>query len=74
MTDFSKMAKEQMQQQEANDKIDSTTDYVVLRMYDAEGNWAGPGERCLIIDGVRIDIDDYAAASNGRLVLPDAGE
>jgi|TARA_R110001606_G_scaffold365937_1_gene520918 hypothetical protein len=47
-------------------------DVYILRMYDADGNYIGPGERCIVVDGVRIDIDDYAAASNGRLVLPDA--
>jgi hypothetical protein len=49
-------------------------DSVILRMYDADGNYIGPSERCIVVDGVRIDIDEYAAASNGRLVLPDAGE
>jgi|TARA_R110000751_G_scaffold120861_2_gene221450 hypothetical protein len=49
-------------------------DEMILRMYDADGNWIGPGERCFVMNGVTIYIDEYAASTNGRLVLPDAGE
>jgi|13_taG_2_1085334.scaffolds.fasta_scaffold11765_3 hypothetical protein len=49
-------------------------DALILKMYDAEGNYTGPSERVLFVNGEMINIDDYAAASNGRLVLPDAGE
>ena len=41
-------------------------DALILKMFDAEGNYIGNPTRKF------IDIDEYAAASNGRLVLPDA--
>lgn len=47
-------------------------DMLILRMFDSEGNYTGPSERVLFVNGEMINIDDYAAASNGRLVLPDA--
>tara|TARA_R110002153_G_scaffold13914_1_gene51280 strand:+ start:4930 stop:5061 length:132 start_codon:yes stop_codon:yes gene_type:complete len=43
-------------------------------MFDSEGNYIGNPHRSFIGSGELINIDDYAAASNGRLVLPDAGE
>jgi len=47
-------------------------DALILKMFDAEGNYIGNPTRKFIVNGEVIDIDEYAAASNGRLVLPDA--
>jgi hypothetical protein len=54
--------------------MNTVYDFLILQNYDAEGNWTGMGERKIFVNGEMIDIDEYAAASNGRLVLPDAGE
>ena len=47
-------------------------DGLILRMFDAEGNYIGHPSRKLLVNAEVIDIDEYAANSNGRLVLPDA--
>jgi len=47
-------------------------DSIILKMFDADGTYIGPPTRKFIGNGEVIDIDEYAAASNGRLVLPDA--
>jgi len=47
-------------------------DGLILKMLDEDGNYIGHPSRKLLVNAEVIDIDEYAANSNGRLVLPDA--
>lgn len=47
-------------------------DATILSLFDADGVYTGPAERCFMFMGELIDIDEYAASSG--LILPDAGE
>jgi len=50
----------------------ASPDAVILNLFDADGNYIGPGERKIVFLGEVIDIDEYAAATG--LTLPDSGE
>jgi|DEB0MinimDraft_10_1074344.scaffolds.fasta_scaffold133426_2 hypothetical protein len=44
----------------------------ILRLFDSEGNYRGPAERIIVVNGEFINIDDWAT-ENG-VTLPDAGD
>ena len=51
-------------------QVQLAPDAIILSLFDEDGNYTGPAERCIVHQGQVINIDDYATQVG--LTLPDS--